>query len=259
MGSFLNVCIYRLPKNISIIKPFSFCPKCRKPIKWYDNVPVLGYLFLRGKCRFCKEKISLRYPIVELITALLFLFLYVKLGLTLDFFKYTFLFCLCIVISFIDIEYFAIPLYLCFLGISAGLVISLTQSIGLVELDMDFTSLPFYQSIRGLIFGLGFTYLFKLFSDVGLNIYLAARKKESIDGEKESLGLGDVDFMGMVGAFLGVKAVILVFFIAPFLGLGYAIAALVFKKTHLLPYLPYLSLAVLIYFLWGSKILGWIF
>ncbi|MBU1122600.1 MAG: prepilin peptidase [Candidatus Omnitrophota bacterium] len=259
LGSFLNVCIYRLPKNVSIVQPSSFCPKCEKPLKWYDNVPIFGYLFLKGKCRFCKEKISPRYPIVELITAVLFLFLYIKFGLTLSFLKYAFLFCLCIVISFIDIKYFAIPVYLCFLGIAVAVVISLTRSVGLLKFDVDFTSLPIYYSIRGLIFGLGFTYLFKLFGDALLNIYLAIRKKESIEGETESLGLGDVDFMGMVGAFLGVKAVILVFFVAPFFGLIYAVGALIFKKTHLIPYLPYLSLATLVYFLWGNRILALIF
>ncbi|UCD14915.1 MAG: prepilin peptidase [Candidatus Omnitrophota bacterium] len=260
VGSFLNVCIYRLPKNISILRPFSFCPKCRKPLKWYDNIPILGYIFLKGRCRFCKEKISLRYPMVELLAGLLFLFLYVKFGFTLDFFKYTFLFCLCIVISFIDIEYFSVPVYLCFLGIGTGLFIGFLESIKFLKVGMfDFARLPVYESAKGIIFGLGFTYLFKLFGDIFLNIYLAVRKKESIEGEKESLGLGDVDFMGMVGAFLGVKAVLFVFFIAPFLGLIYVVGVLIFKRSHLIPYLPYLSLATLIQFLWADKILSLIF
>ena len=97
------------------------------------------------------------------------------------------------------------------------------------------------------------------FGDIGIDFYLKLRKQESIEGERESLGLGDVDFMGMVGVFLGIKAAVLVFFIAPFIALLYSIFALIFKKSHLIPYLPYLSLATVITFFWGNKILSFIF
>lgn len=260
IGSFLNVCIYRLPKNISIVTPFSFCPKCKTSLNWYDNIPVLGYIFLKGRCRYCREKISLNYPLVELITALLFLVLYVKFGITADFFKYIFLFCLCLAISFIDIEYYAIPGYLCLLGIIVGLVFSLSESVKFITSGIfDFDALPIYKSLKGLLFGIGFTYFFKLLSDFFLNIYLWLRKKDSIEGEKESLGLGDVDFMGMVGVFLGLKLTVLVFFLAPVFGLVYAGYALLFKKSHLIPYLPYLSLAAFAAFFWGERLLNSIF
>jgi prepilin signal peptidase PulO-like enzyme (type II secretory pathway) len=111
------------------------------------------------------------------------------------------------------------------------------------------------RSLRGLIFGLGFTYLFKFFGDILLNIYLSVRKKESIEGEKESLGLGDVDFMGVIGVFLGIKAVVMVFFLAPFFALVYSLFSLIVKKSHLIPYLPYLSLAAITVFFWGNHIL----
>jgi len=256
IGSFLNVCIYRIPRNLSIIKPASFCPHCKKPIKWYDNIPILSFIFLAGRCRYCQEKISFRYPVVELVTAFLVLFLYSRYGLGLIFFKFLFLFSLLVIVSFIDIEFRALPVYLCFLGILVGLVFALVDTLTLLKQKLFFEqNLPLFISFKGLIFGLGFTYLFKLFGDIFLEFYLNLRGKESIEGEKESLGLGDVDFMGMIGTFLGVKCVVLTFFIAPFIALFYVLFALILKKSHIIPYLPYLSLAAFISFLWGDKIL----
>jgi len=260
VGSFLNVCIYRLPKDTSIIKPASFCPKCKTPIKWYDNIPLISFIFLKGMCRQCKERICPRYPLVELITGLLFFIFYLRFGLTPEFFKYVFFFSLLVVVSFIVIDYHAIPFYLCAIGIIVGLFFSLAETVNFLKLGVfNLRGLPLFKSLKGLMFGFGFAYLFKFFGDIFVTIYLALRKKESIEGEKESLGLGDVDFMGMVGIFLGLKSVVLVFFLAPFVALAYSIYALVFKKSHLIPYLPYLSLAVLITFFWGNKILSFIF
>ncbi len=163
-------------------------------------------------------------------------------------------------VSTIDIEYHAIPVHLCFLGIVGGLLFSLWPTLELFKSGVfDLKALPIYNAFVGLLFGFGFTYLFKFFGDISIDSYLKLRKKESIEGERESLGLGDVDFMGMVGVFLGIKAVVLVFFIAPFIALLYSIFALIFKKSHLIPYLPYLSLATVITFFWGDKILSFIF
>lgn len=256
LGSFLNVCIYRLPKDASIVRPRSFCPKCQSSIKWYDNVPLLSFLLLKGRCRKCSVKIPLRYPIVELMTALLFFVLYLEFGFTLNFFKYIFFFALLIVVSVIDIDYHAIPAYLCFIGVVVGLILDFALSLKILKsgfLNLGF--LPIIKAFRNLIFGLGFTYLFKFFGDMLLSLYLTLRKKDSIEGEKESLGLGDIDFMGMVGVFMGAKAVIIVFFLAPFFAVAYTIFALIFKKSHLIPYLPYLSLAALSAFFWQDKIL----
>jgi leader peptidase (prepilin peptidase)/N-methyltransferase len=241
---------------MSIIKPFSFCPHCKAPVKWFDNIPLVSYFLLKGKCRQCSGKISLRYPVVEAITALFFLALYIKLGFTFVFLKYLFFFALIIVVSAIDIDYHAIPAYLCFIGILAGLIFDLGLTINVLRGGLtNLASLPILKALRNLIFGLGFTYLFKFFGDIFISLYLAFRKKESIEGEKESLGLGDVDFMGMVGVFLGMKSVVVVFFLAPFFALLYSIFALIFKKSHLIPYLPYLSLAVITVFFWQDKIL----
>jgi len=268
VGSFLNVCVHRLPKSESLVFPGSFCPKCKTPVKWYDNVPILSFFLLRGRCRNCSEKISLRYPLVELITAAFFLVLYLKLGLTIELAKYIFLFSLLTVVSFVDIDYHAIPVHLCFIGIIVGLLFSLWPTLELFKAGVfDLEALPFYRALKGLLFGFGFTYAFKFFGDIGIDFYLKLRKQESIEGEKESLGLGDVDFMGMVGVFLGIHSsvsgfivwdVVLVFFLAPFIALSYSIFALIFKKSHLIPYLPYLSLATVVVFFWGNKILSFI-
>ncbi|MCK5493448.1 MAG: prepilin peptidase [Candidatus Omnitrophica bacterium] len=260
IGSFLNVCIYRLPKDKSIVFPPSSCPKCNKRIKWYDNIPVLSYIFLKAKCRNCKEPIPFRYPLVEFITGLIFLLLYLKFGISLVYAQFVFLFCLLVVVSFIDIDYHAIPAYMCVLGITVGIIFSFVSSLKVFESGVyDITAMPIYDAILGLLIGLGFTYLFKLFGDVFLSIFLYLRNKQSIEGETESLGLGDVDFVGMVGVFLGWKMAILCFFIAPFLAVAYSIFAIIFKKSHLIPYLPYLSGATLICFIWGPKILNFVF
>ncbi len=253
-GSFFNVCIYRLPKNISIIKPGSFCPKCLKPIKWFNNIPLLSYLILLGRCRDCKEKISFRYFLVEALTACLFLFLYMKFSLSLYFLKFAFFFCLLIVVSFIDIDYHAIPAYICFVGIMAGFVFAIYETVIVLKTGLPL-NLPIVDAFKNMVFSLGFVYFFKFFGDMLLNVYLSIRKKDSIEGEKEALGLGDVDFMGVVGIFLGWKAVIVTFFLAPFIAVLYSVYALIFNRSHLIPYLPYLSLAAVISFFWANKIL----
>jgi leader peptidase (prepilin peptidase)/N-methyltransferase len=271
-GSFINVCIWRIPKELSIVKPASFCPKCNKPIKWYDNIPILSYIFLKGRCRYCKGKISFRYPFVELLCGIILVILYLKFGLSLNFLKYLFFFYFLILVSFIDIDYRALPAYLCFLAIIVGLIFSLLES-NLFEVFSDISKLinffktatfpyftsSFFRSLEGLVFGLGFVYLFKLFGDIFISIYLSLRKKDSIEGEKEALGLGDVDFMGMIGVFLGANSVIFIFFLAPFFALVYSIFALIFKKSHLIPYLPYLSLASLVWFFFKDNILNFLF
>jgi len=265
VGSFLNVCIYRLPLDMSIVFPFSFCPKCKKSLNWYDNLPLIGYIKLKAKCRFCKEPISFRYFLVELLTALLFLAAFIKSRYC---FNYEFvwliiLYSVCIVSSFIDIDYRAIPAYLCVLGILLALLINIIRSVYLFNatlfMHMDFSQIPIVKSFVGIFIGLGFVYFFKLLGDFGLDIYLKLTKKDSIEGEKESLGLGDVDFIGMVGAFLGWQMSILTFFLAPIVSLIYGIYIIINKKSHLIAYLPFLSIAAVIASLWGDKIIRLLF
>ena len=260
IGSFLNVCIYRLPKEKSVVRPPSSCPKCGNFIQWYDNIPVLSFILLRAKCRNCRVNISWRYPLVEALTALTLVLLYIKFGLSLAFCKFAIFFLLLIVVSFIDIDYHAIPVYFCFIGIVIGFLFSIVETFKMSRfVALDLQTMPVCTAFKGLIFGFGFAYLFKFFGDIFLGIYLHFRKIESIEGETESLGLGDVDFLGMVGVFLGVKGAILTFFIAPFVAIVYAVFAFIFKKSHLIPYLPYLSVGTVVAFLWGDRILKLIF
>lgn len=260
IGSFLDVCIYRLPRGLSIVNPvFSFCPHCKETIKWYDNIPLLSFLFLKGKCRFCGGKISGRYFLVELLTGIVFLFTFLKLGFSFLFVKYIVLFILCILVSFIDIDYHAIPGEVCIFGIFTAVVMSLINTGQLIShkglLDVNFSSLPVVDSIKGLFLGIGLSYSLKIAGDFGLWIYLSLKKQETIEGEKESLGLGDVDFLGMVGAFLGWKLSFLTFFLAPVVSLVYGVYIISFKKSHLIAYLPFLSLACFISAFWGDKII----
>lgn len=256
MGSFLNVCIWRLPKNMSVVSPGSFCPHCNSPIRWYDNIPVVSFILLKRRCRTCNQKISFRYPFVEFITAGAFLFLYNKFGLTMYLFKFAFLFSILVVASFIDIDYHSIPAHLCVLGIFVGLMVSILETVVYLKRGMfEIKNMPIVFTLKGLFIGLGFAYFFKLFGDIFISLYLSLRKKDSIEGERESLGLGDVDFLGMVGTFLGWLNATFVFFVAPFIAIIYSIFALIFKKSHLIPYLPYLSAAVIVVFLWGDRLL----
>ncbi|MFH1189174.1 MAG: prepilin peptidase, partial [Candidatus Omnitrophota bacterium] len=125
IGSFLNVCIHRMPKNKSIVFPSSHCPKCNKSLYWYDNIPVLSYVMLLGRCRFCRERISLRYPLVEMLTALVLTALFIVFGMTPKFFAYSIMTCALIAAAFVDLEIQEIPDEISLGGLAAGLALSL--------------------------------------------------------------------------------------------------------------------------------------
>jgi leader peptidase (prepilin peptidase)/N-methyltransferase len=254
VGSFLNVCIYRLPLDQSIVKPRSYCPKCKKPISWYDNIPFLSYIILKGKCRLCKQRISFGYFLVEFITAGTFLFFYIRHGLSFEFVLYTLFVCLLIVATFVDIAHRIIPDQVSLGGIVVGFILS--SSSGMALSPLSFKHWPMLNSLLGIIAGGGIIYLTGKIFDL---IYFKLLKKGPIDGETESMGGGDVKLLAMIGAFLGFKAAILTFFLAPFFGTVVGGAKLVFKKQHTIPYGPFLSLAALISLFWTDTILRFIF
>src|SRR3989338_4832977 len=142
IGSFSNVCIYRLPKKLSIISPSSQCPNCGKNISPFDNIPIISFLILRGRCRYCQFPISWRYPIVELITGLIFLSLYLNFRISPQFFIYALLCTSLIIIAFIDLEYKIIPDIITLPGILIGLIISFI-----------FSYTPLTHSIKGFVMG----------------------------------------------------------------------------------------------------------
>ena len=215
-GSFLNVCIYRMPQDISVVFPGSFCPQCKHHIRLYDNVPVLSWLILRGRCRQCQARISPRYAVVELLTALLFLACYAQFGLTLATLKYCILGFLLLGLIFTDAETQLLPDKMTLTGLVLGLLFSLLVPVndlvsqflpGLVSLPGSGASwrlLSVLDALMGAAVGASFIY------GAGA-IYLRARGVEG-------MGFGDVKLMAMVGAFLGVRLTIFTIFAASIAG-----------------------------------------
>lgn len=225
-GSFLNVCISRIPNDESVVRPRSHCRACVTTIRWRDNIPLLSWILLRGRCRHCSARISLRYPAVELLTALLFLGCYVSFGwglLTLKFCVFAFLL---IGLIFMDAETGLLPREFNYSGIVLGLVFS-----WLVPTDFSLTAIvlraygwhthnshliSLLDSLVGGLIGAGFFFL-------AWALYYLVR-------HKHGLGFGDIALMAMSGTFLGAKLVLVVIFCAPLLGLVWAIVLLVREK-----------------------------
>lgn len=251
VGSFLNVCIYRMPLEQSIIFPGSHCPKCNKPISWYDNIPLLSYLFLSGKCRWCKVPISPRYLLVELLTAGVFAFFYQRFGLGFYFFLYVILVCGLIVATFVDFSHRIIPDEISLGGIVAGLIFNAFKGLSLHPLAYHYQ--PVLDSFLGVIVGGGIIWGTGFLFDV---VYFKLLKHPPIQGETESMGGGDVKLLAMIGAFLGWKAALITFFVAPFFGMAVGLYGMITRKDHLIPYGPFLSLAALMTIFWEKKILS---
>jgi leader peptidase (prepilin peptidase)/N-methyltransferase len=217
LGSFLNVCIYRLPRGLSIVLPSSKCPQCNTPIKFYDNVPVFGWLLLRGRCRACRAPISPRYILVELLTASLFLACYAKLGLTLAALKCCVLGFLLLGLIFTDAETQLLPNKLTLPGLALGLIFSLLVPVndlasqllpGIISLptssDISWHLFSLLDALLGAAVGASFIY------GAGA-IYLHWRGVEG-------MGFGDVKLMAMIGSFLGIRLTILTLFAATLTG-----------------------------------------
>jgi leader peptidase (prepilin peptidase)/N-methyltransferase len=247
VGSFLNVCIYRMPIEKSIVRPRSFCPHCRKQIPWYDNVPFLSYIVLGGRCRFCRKPISIRYFMVELLTAGLFLFLYFHYGLQWVLLPYWIFVSGLVVAAFVDLEHRIIPDEISLGGIVMGFVLScLIPALHGFSVDMGSKAYLFSagKSLLGILIGGGSIYAMGMIGDF---IF-----------KKETMGGGDVKLMGMVGAFLGWQAALLAFFIAPFFGAIFGIIVKIKTKESVIPYGPFLALGAFISLIWGREIIGWI-
>ncbi len=234
LGSFLNVCIYRLPLGLSVVKPRSACPECKQPIAIYDNIPVVSWLLLGGRCRHCKGKISPRYLMIELLTGVLFLACYGHFGLTLSTLKYCTLAFLLLGLIFTDAETKLLPDKLTLPGLALGLIFSLLVPVN--DLASQFLSgvgsLPFsndvsarllslLDSLLGAALGASFIY------GAGA-IYLRWRGTQG-------MGFGDVKLMAMVGAFLGMKLTIFTIFTASLAGSLFGLTTVFvvwLKRTH---------------------------
>ncbi len=241
-GSFLNVLIYRLPRDISIIKPRSFCSYCRNSIKWYDNIPVLSYLLLKGKCRYCKKPISFRYFLVEVLTAVLFLFLYSELGISLKLFVMLIFSSLLIVATFTDFEHRIIPDQIS-LG---GLVLGILFSAFFPYLHNKYTVLSSLIDCGiGILVGGGLLYISGL---IGKIIF-----------KKEAMGGGDIKFLAMMGAFWGPKLALFSFFAAPFLGAVFGLMHKIRTGESEIPYGPFLGIAGFVGVFYSERVFRYLF
>jgi len=236
VGSFLNVCIYRIPAGISIVRPSSHCPLCQTPIRFYDNVPVLSFLMLGGRCRHCRAVISLRYPVIELLTALASLLLFLRYGVS-WLYLCTFLFTAAlIVVTFIDLDHQIIPDVITLPGIPLFAL----ASIFLLKL-------PPLDSLLGILIGGGSLYL------VGLGYELLKKR--------EGMGGGDIKLFAMIGGFLGWKSLIFVLLVSSFLGAIIGIAVIVYRRgdmRYAIPFGPFLSIAAVSYLFWGESFMRYL-
>jgi len=216
-GSFLNVCIYRLPRGLSVVWPGSACPKCSTPIKFYDNIPVLSWLILRGRCRRCNESISIRYMLVELLTGAMFLACYARFGLSFSALKCCVFAFLLLALIFTDAETKLLPNKLTLPGIAVGLLFSLFVPVNdlLTSLLPDAISLPVSAHVQWRFFSLLDS---MLGAAVGASFIYGAGAIYLRWRGVEGMGFGDVKLMAMVGSFLGVRLTVLTIFAATLAG-----------------------------------------
>jgi leader peptidase (prepilin peptidase) / N-methyltransferase len=248
-GSFLNVCIYRLPLGKSIVRPGSHCMRCGRDIRWFDNIPVMSFIFLRGKCRRCGLKFSVRYPLVELLTAVFFLMLYLKFGLSPEFFIFAVFTSSMVVMSFIDIDHRIIPDEIDLPGILLGVVLSFAHPplhSRPQPWDSVFSSpglIGLASSLSGILVGGGILAALAVFGKMAF--------------KKEAMGGGDIKLIAMIGAFMGWQFVLLTVFLSAVTG---SIVGFIMKlKTNssYIPYGPYLALGALISVFFGEEIILW--
>lgn len=256
IGSFLNVCIVRLPHEMSVSFPRSHCPKCKKPIAFYDNVPILSYLILGGRCRHCKAAISIRYPVVEAVSGLISVMLYFKFGLSVEW-GIDLAFCgALIVLALIDAEYRILPDVITLNGIWVGTIASVV-----LERDDGFASrlirwsgvnvsdprvLALVSSVFGLLVGGGLLWI----------VREAFFRIRGIEG----MGFGDIKMMAMVGAFLGAPLTLFTIMAGSLLGSTVGLVLIRFKgktREYELPFGTFLSIAGIFAVLYGNEVVRW--
>jgi leader peptidase (prepilin peptidase)/N-methyltransferase len=236
IGSFLNVCIHRIQRGESIVWPSSHCPKCGKTLKPWDNIPVISYLVLRGRCRFCREPISLRYPVVELLSGLLAVGMLYRFGPGITFVFYYLWACALLVITFIDLDIQIIPDSISLGGIVVGLV------------AVYWLPITYKDALLGLALGGG------LLLAIIYGYYFLTGK--------EGMGGGDVKLLAMIGVFTGWQGVLFTVFAGSLMGTLVGIPWGLAKKGTLkaaIPFGPFLALGALIHVFWGQQIIYWYF
>ena len=234
VGSFLNVIIHRLPEEKSIVFPASHCPKCQHAIRFYDNIPLISYLFLKGRCRDCGGSISGRYPLVEALTAILSLLIYWKFGPSLQYLCVFLFTCSLVVITFIDLDHQIIP-----------------DVISLPGIPVFFLAAVFVMKLRFLDAFLGFLI-------GGGVLYVVALVYELIT-KREGMGGGDIKLLAMIGAFLGWQSLLFVLLISSFAGAAVGLVIMIAKgrdMKYAVPFGPFLSLGAVAYLFFGAYLYG---
>jgi len=236
-GSFLNVLIYRLPLDISLFKPLgSTCTHCKHRIKWHENIPILSFLLLKGKCSNCSKPISIVYPFVELTTALVTLLLYMNYWLNWELIVTIALFYTLIVLSFIDLKYKAVPDYLLIIAVILTIIVGDLMNV--------------------LIFAGGFALLELVLTFYIQNVKAKITKNKDLETQS-ALGEGDIPIAGVIGGLLGLHLGISAIFLATLLALLLSIYNLLSKKEIETPFIPFLSLGLFITFITGFNIFSW--
>lgn len=235
LGSFLNVCIYRIPRKESIAYPPSHCPKCNTPLKWYSLIPIFSFIFQKGKCRYCGESISPQYPIVELLNGILYIIIFDFYGWTITSVFYSLLISLLIIISFIDYNHHIIPDKLVIILISANIFYKLLMLI------LYKTPFNLINSFLGLFLGGGLFLLIALIS-------------------KGGMGGGDIKLISALGLFLGIKKVLLCILLSFIIGAFFSIILLLMKKKgkkDAIPFGPFINIAFVATLFFGDSIIKW--
>jgi leader peptidase (prepilin peptidase) / N-methyltransferase len=243
VGSFLNVCILRIPKDESLVHPPSHCPDCKSAIRFYDNIPLISYLVLLGRCRSCKKWISPRYFVVELLMASLSVVLYYQFGIGLAFFVGFVFVAALIIISFIDLDVRIVPDVISLPGIVVGLLFSI---IARYFINDPFELVPSpIGALLGVLIGGGF-------------LLALAWAYEAFTGV-EGMGGGDIKLLAMIGAFLGWTSIPFTLFFASLTGSVVGLGVMITKgvgRRFALPFAPFLCLGALLYLLFGQELVG---
>lgn len=248
IGSFLNVCVYRLPRNESVVRPRSRCPGCAAPIAWYDNIPMVSWLVLRGKCRRCRHPISPQYPLVELAVAVIWASSFWLLAFTPAALSAALFLTLLLGILLTDAQHFIIPDELSLGGLGIGLALSFF-TIGIV------------QALLGAALGFGLLWIVKTAGDVALKRgWIGGQEITETLGEDEeitSMGGGDLKMMAMVGAFLCWQGVLMTIFLGAFVGSVVYLPFLFRAKKPLVPFGIYLALGAFTTLAFGARLAAW--
>ncbi len=235
LGSFFNVVIYRLPHGKSIVSPGSHCPQCQKAIAAYDNIPLLSYVLLRGRCRHCGVHIPWRYPLVELLAGVMFVLLFRRYGWQVQFFVELFFACCLFVIFFIDLDTYLIPDVISLPGILVGFATSFVSP-----------RLGWFDSLAGILLGGGLFYAIA----IGYQWFRG----------QEGLGGGDIKLLAMIGAFMGWSGVVFTILLSSVTGAVVGLIAMQRSQKGLstmLPFGPFLVLGAICYLFWGETFLKW--